>query len=284
MDSGSGNVTLKPKTATDISVGAGAGTFSVTDPLLTYINSTGTITIGDRTLASPMIVEGVGAAASNQTKNLRLATADTINDNAGANAVTLTTGTLTLDAALTIGNTGTGGFHVSVAKIAVKTEANFNITNAGTLTDLSVTTNGAAATQRLVSPSGLTTYSVTEDGSNTTITDVTSAGNLNFSYENTAGNINVRTVNAVGGNVTLTASAGSILDATSSVTGNVVSLTANAAGKGVGASGAPINTTASTITASAGSGGVFITVRTGRASPPRPPARATSRSPRPRAP
>ena len=104
-----------------------------------------------------------------------------------------TTGTLTLDAASTIGNLST--FNINVAKLVIKTEAAFAITNAGTLTDLSVTTNGAVATQSLAS-TGLTTYTVTEAGSNTALTNVTSAGNLNFSYTNTVGNITVTTVNA----------------------------------------------------------------------------------------
>ncbi|MFH1603329.1 MAG: MBG domain-containing protein, partial [Pseudomonadota bacterium] len=183
VDSGSGNVTLKPKIASSIGVGTGGGTFSVSDDELSRVNSTGTITIGDRTLASAIVAGGITAG----TKNLRLSTAGTIED-VVTTAVTLTTGTLTLDAASTIG--AATPFNVGVTKLVVKTEASFDITNAGMLTDLSVTTNGAAGSQNLVS-TGLT-YTVAEDGINTTINAVTSTGALNhLFYQNTVGNITV---------------------------------------------------------------------------------------------
>ncbi|MCK9285124.1 MAG: filamentous hemagglutinin N-terminal domain-containing protein, partial [Rhodocyclaceae bacterium] len=184
VNSGSGNVTLKPKAASSVGVGTGGGTFSVSDDELSRVGSTGTITIGDRTLVSAMIVGGITAG----TKNLRLATGGTLND-VGTSALTIS-GMLTLDAASTIGNTTP--FDITAAKLALITEASFDINNAGTLTDLSVITNGAATTQNLLS-TGLT-YTVAETGGNTTINAITSTGALDhLIYRNTAGDITLAT-------------------------------------------------------------------------------------------
>ncbi|HYE85651.1 MAG TPA: hypothetical protein VEA16_04820, partial [Vicinamibacterales bacterium] len=221
INAGSGNVTIKPSTATpQVNVGTGSSGFVVDNAEIGAITSSGTITVGDRALANAMVVEGVTAGA----KNIRLATAGTINDNAANTAVTLSTGTLTLDAESTIGNSST--FNVDVAKLTIKTEAaSFDISNAGTLTELSVVTDGTVGTQTLVS-TGLT-YTVSEAGSNTTIDSVTSSTALNFSYQNSGGNVvltSTGTAISVGaGNVALIAKSdtGTITESADSTNTNI---------------------------------------------------------------
>ncbi|MBI4970522.1 MAG: hypothetical protein HZC17_01595 [Candidatus Omnitrophica bacterium] len=90
-----------------------------------------------------------------------------------------------------------------------------------------------------------------------TLNNITTT-NDNIVIISTTGNLSVGTVNAGTANVTLTATAGSILDATSAITGNTVTLTAGGAAGSLGVSATPINTTATTLALTSGSGGAFI--------------------------
>lgn len=92
-----------------------------------------------------------------------------------------------------------------------------------------------------------------------TLTNITTADGQ-ATIVSTTGDLSVTTVNAGAGDVTLEAQDGDILDAGSAITGNTLTLTAGGADGDVGETGAVLNTTATSITATAtGTGEVVIT-------------------------
>ena len=220
INAGTGNIFIKPTAdVTTMNVGTANGApFVVDDAEISAISTSGTITIGDRSLSIPMLVQGVGAIVGNRTKNINLATASTIDGDATFDAaVSLTSGTLTLDAGDKIGSINPP-LTLSVSKLSLKPASDFNINDGTALSDLSVITAGTAGNQTLTLPAGQT-YTVAENSpaKQTTITTVSSSTPLNFSYENDASDILVGNgvgggISAGGGNVALLATAGAVTE------------------------------------------------------------------------
>ncbi|HWV98578.1 MAG TPA: filamentous hemagglutinin N-terminal domain-containing protein, partial [Candidatus Acidoferrum sp.] len=203
INAGSGTITLKPSTPESIGIGSSSATngtvFGIFSDELTNLTAA-TLIIGDRTLNSSMVVNGV---TNISFTNLTLRTFGTIDSGGSGDDITMNGGVLTLDAH---GQIGSAAFGVAAAKLVIKTEAaTFQIADSAKLTDLSITTSGFVTNQTLTSPNR--TYSVAEAGGLTTLTNVTTddGSALNFSYFNTGGGIQIGTLNTGSGNLLLSA-------------------------------------------------------------------------------
>jgi filamentous hemagglutinin family protein len=191
-------------------------------------------------------------------------TAVTSIDDATANVDAVTdiiASTVSLTAASGIG--ATADLELSgTSNLTLDTNGSFGVVTDTVLTDLTLTVDPSTATDSsYVLSDGSMTFTLADNGADVDVTDVSAVGNLNFSLTTDTGDINIGTIGAGSGTVSLTASAGSLLDSSSNITAGDLNLIANAAGAAIGGSGAEINTTLSgSLTASAnnGTGGIFI--------------------------
>ncbi|MCF6281081.1 MAG: filamentous hemagglutinin N-terminal domain-containing protein [Candidatus Polarisedimenticolaceae bacterium] len=191
-------------------------------------------------------------------------TAVTSIDDATANvdAVTdITAATVSLKAASGVG--ATADLELSgTSNLTIDTDGSFEVVTDTVLTDLTLTVNPSTATNSTYLLSdGSMTFTLADNGADVDVTDVSAVGNLNFGLTTETGDINVTTIGAGAGTVSLTATAGSLLDNGSNITAGDLNLIANAASAAIGGSGAEINTALSgSLTASANNstGGIFI--------------------------
>jgi hypothetical protein len=206
-----------------------------------------------------------------------VATAGSINDVGNDLDVDIRATAVTLRALDEIG----GGLPVSIEALAaldlggvtnltLDTDASFDVSTSGILTDLTVTVDPAGAdnTYELVDNSGAgpsLTFAVEDTGSDLTVADVSAnaegTGNLNFALTSDSGDVSIGAVDAGAGTLSLEAADGSVLDGSSSVVGGDLVLTAGGADASVGEQASPIEVTLSgalSASASAGAGGVFV--------------------------
>ncbi|CAO3380993.1 filamentous hemagglutinin N-terminal domain-containing protein [Azospirillum argentinense] len=220
-----------------------------------------------------------GAVRLTATNNVQLANLiDTtpVSGSAGAVSVTAQSGSLSaLDAgrivsgpiALTAGgDIGATGAAVSTSstQLSLVTGGNLFVTNDRTLTDLSVTSTHRAAgvdSQFFVASTGLT-FTVTDSAGTTALDTVDQTGGLNSFAFRSDRTIQVGTVNAGAGSVALTSTAGDITGTSAGLlTGGALTLTAKGSTGSNGAIGSSVqalNTAVTSLTATAGSGGVFL--------------------------
>ena len=245
-----GNVTggsISQTAATLLNSGA-AGTVALTTGGPTS-GITGILTTADTITATT----GTGGVSITETDGASFTATAT---GAGNISLTSTSGTLTIAGAT---NTGTGTITLSSGD-AVTLNAALGDATDGTIT-IMANTNGAGAEGFTQNVGG--TITTGNAGGGAVAISVNAAGGgtgaaaLNNITTGAGGTITVTTatgVNATGGSITQTAA--TLLN--SGAAGTVVLATGGAA-SGIGTGGANILTTADTITASAGSGGVFIT-------------------------
>ncbi|NBT47271.1 MAG: filamentous hemagglutinin N-terminal domain-containing protein, partial [Actinobacteria bacterium] len=220
LSSVAGNVVIQPSVlGATVGVGDGTGSLSIDNGELNQITVAGTVKSGTITLGSrdagALQVAGVSV---NGATNLELATGGTLQGIAGAQAVAMGTGLLTLNSAGSITDTtGTGALIVDTARVAIKTEGStINLQSQSTLTQLHVTTAGTTTSQTITdgnllnysggnvfdygtvsttyAPFGSTVTGYVFSNSRSTVLGQNNpvsvqAGSIDFSYQNTAGNI-----------------------------------------------------------------------------------------------
>jgi len=211
------------------SLNTAANTLTVAAGTGVFINEADAVSLTSVISSGPVVI-------ANATGDMTVATIL-----AAGQPVTLTanSGSIVDDA-----NDGTG-----ITGSAVSLNASGAVGAAGNQIDTAATSLSANA--------GLGGVFITQSGA-VTLSSIISGGPVSIS--NSGGDMTVATVSAGLQGVTLTANAGSILDDgvnTTRITGGAVSL--NAATGGIGASGNEIDTTATSLSANAGLGGVFIT-------------------------
>ncbi len=224
VDSGSASVFLQQSANQAIGIGAGAGTFSITDAEIDRITTTGFLYIGNTGKTSGAIALDTVSAGS---KSLVLSGGSTI-DMANFS----TTGNLS---AYSSGAITDSGGNTAVAL------------DARTFADA-----GAAITLDHASNDFDTVAIVSRNAADS----ANSSGAITYKDADSFGAGAITTT----GNVTLTSVAGDILDSgDSTITGATLTLTSGATGKiGDLAAGDPITTDATTLVLNAGSGGVNI--------------------------
>ncbi|MBO6558866.1 MAG: hypothetical protein JJ957_20615, partial [Pseudomonadales bacterium] len=213
-----GDITLAPSTAVTIGLGTGAGAFNLSNAELGDITTTGSLVVGDATSGNITAdeVDVVG-------QDLSLVTGGTINDDDDTGAAIATTGTLTLDAGSTIGDSGgAAGLDIDVGA-------------------LTVTGSGGDVTLRDVGSTSSTTYSVTTGGAHDV--SITQSNNpLAVSGISTTGTVSLTSLNGVittsgtitsgGSLITLNASDG--VSVGGSVTGGQINIDADTDTDGTG--------------------------------------------------
>ncbi|MBK4722863.1 filamentous hemagglutinin N-terminal domain-containing protein, partial [Azospirillum sp. YIM DDC1] len=220
-----------------------------------------------------------GAVRLTATNNVQLANLiDTtpVSGSAGAVSVSAQSGSLTALAAGRIvggpitltagGDIGTSGAAVSTSssQLALVTGGNLFVTNDRTLTDLSVTSThrtAGADSQFFLASTGLT-FTVTDSSGGTALDTISQSGGLNsFAFRGDR-NIQVGTVSAGTGSVALTSTAGNITGTSAGLlTGGALTLTAKGSSGSNGAIGTSlqaVNTAGTSLTATAGSGGINL--------------------------
>ena len=172
---------------------------------------------------------------------------------AGSGSVTVTTSGTGAGATLEIANSPT---------LVIDTDNDVDVSTTATLSDLTMTLNPDDADSYSVADSGALTFDVTDIGAIVDITNVTSTSNLNFTLTTDTGDIEVDTINLIGGDLSLTATTGSIDDAlatTSSIIADDVTLVAGAAAGAIGAT-ASINTAMGGVLNATGAGAGVIDI------------------------
>ncbi|WP_035679872.1 filamentous hemagglutinin N-terminal domain-containing protein [Azospirillum brasilense] len=220
-----------------------------------------------------------GSVRLTATDNVQLANLiDTtpVSGSAGAVSVNAQSGTLTaLDAGRIVGGpvTLTAGSAIGASGAAVSTSStqlslvtggNLFVTNDQTLTDLSVTSTHrtvGADSQFFLASTGLT-FTVTDSSGSTALDTISQVGGLNsFAFRGDR-TIQVGTVNAGAGSVALTSTAGNITGTSAGLlTGGALTLTArgsSGSNGAIGTSSQALNTAGSSLTATAGSGGINL--------------------------
>ncbi|WP_247886522.1 filamentous hemagglutinin N-terminal domain-containing protein, partial [Azospirillum brasilense] len=220
-----------------------------------------------------------GAVRLTATDNVQLGNLiDTtpVSGSAGAVSVNAQSGTLTaLDAGRIVGGpvTLTAGSAIGASGAAVSTSStqlslvtggNLFVTNDQTLTDLSVTSTHrtvGADSQFFLASTGLT-FTVTDSSGSTALDTISQVGGLNsFAFRGDR-TIQVGTVNAGAGSVALTSTAGNITGTSAGLlTGGALTLTArgsSGSNGAIGTSSQALNTDGSSLTATAGSGGINL--------------------------
>ncbi|MCW2241359.1 filamentous hemagglutinin N-terminal domain-containing protein [Azospirillum canadense] len=175
----------------------------------------------------------------------------------------ITGGATTLSAAGGIGASG-AAVATSTSQLTLETGGSFYVTNDRTLTDLSITSTHlqpGATNQFQLTSTGLA-FSVTDGPSGYALTTINQTGGLNSLSFAGDRDLQVGTVNAGTGAVALTSTAGNITGTPSSlITGGALTLTAKGSSGtngSVGTSSSLLRTEASSLTATAGTGGVNV--------------------------
>jgi hypothetical protein len=165
LSSVAGNVVIQPSVlGGTVGVGVGTGSLSIDNGELNQITVTGTVKSGTITLGSRDAGDlQVAGASVNGATNLELATGGTLQGTAGAQAVAMGTGLLTLNSAGSITDTtATGALIVDTARVAIKTEGSaINLQSQSTLTQLAVTTAGTTTSQA-IDDGGNLSYAVSD--------------------------------------------------------------------------------------------------------------------------
>jgi len=186
---------------------------------------------------------------------------------AGTSAGNLTTGgKVTLSARDgSIGSVATA-LRVATADLSLNAAGDIVVTGTLDLADLAIdrtpTTGASAGVLNLSAPS--LTWSATDAGNLTTLTEVTDTSGLNFTYTGT-GSIAVGTV-ATGASSRVALKArpstgtGSIaaVNGASSIAAGTLRLSTSGTGAGIGSVGTPLGLDVASLTASAGTGGLFV--------------------------
>ncbi len=175
----------------------------------------------------------------------------------------ITGGATTLSAAGGIGASG-AAVATSTSQLTLETGGSFYVTNDRTLTDLSITSTHlqpGATNQFQLTSTGLA-FTVTDGPSGYALTNINQTGGLNSLSFAGDRDLQVGTVNAGTGAVALTSTAGNITGTPSSlITGGALTLTAKGSSGtngSVGTSSSLLRTEASSLTATAGTGGVNV--------------------------
>jgi filamentous hemagglutinin family protein len=182
----------------------------------------------------------------------------------GPGDITLTSTTGTLDIA---GPTSTGSGNITLSSgDAVALNANVGGGGSGTVT-INANTNGAGAEG--FTQSGAASITTTDATTNAVRVNVNAAaggtGGATLGNVTTGSGGRITVATNTGGNLTggsIDQNGGGLLD---TGTGSVILTTPTAGASEIGTAGVPIRTTANTITATAGAGGVFVTETDGAA-------------------
>ena len=208
LSSVAGNVVIQPSVlGATVGVGDGTGSLSIDNGEINQITVTGTVKSGTITLGSRDAgALQVAGASVNGTTNLELATGGTLQGIAGAQAVQMGTGLLTLNAtgnAIGTITDGSGGpIIVDTARVAIKTDGpTINLQSQSTLTQLAVTTVGTTTTQD-IGDGGNLTYGFVDTATGQTTVGATSvaSGSIELFYENN----NSGTTSTAAGNIVIT--------------------------------------------------------------------------------
>ncbi len=226
VDAGSASVFLLQSANQTIGIGAGAGTFSITDAEIDRITTTGFLYIGNTDKTSGAMALDTVSAGS---KSLVLSSGSTIDV-----ANLSTTGNLS---AFSLGAiTDSGGNTAAALDARTFADAGAAITLDHAANDFDTVLLLSRNLADNAAASGAVTY--------------TDADGFNVDAITTTGDV---TLTSVAGDINDDANDGS-----ADVTGATVSLTANAAGKGIGVSNGTVDTDAATLVLNVGSGGVAV--------------------------
>ncbi|MGH8720303.1 MAG: beta strand repeat-containing protein [Burkholderiales bacterium] len=191
---------------------------------------------------------------------------------AGNQNITLSVGNL---AGGTPGNVTIGGNVATTGNVTLASSGGDLLRTAGTVSGNTVTltaggADGDVGTIAAPLQTNATTIAFTGTGTgDVAITEANGAtvsgstGSGPITLRSTTGNLTLGNNITSTGNVTLTATAGDLLRTAGTVTGNQLTLSAGGVASSIGTAGSNVQTTANIITATAGSGGVFITESNG---------------------